>query len=58
MGRDVNAKSSLKRGCGVYIKGAWPGNISASCEKMAFMRVSNNKKHTHCTCISHSITVY
>ena len=25
---------------------------------MAFVRVSNNKKHTHCTCISHSITVF
>ena len=25
---------------------------------MAFMRVSNNKKHTHCICISHSITVF
>ena len=34
------------------------GDISASRKKMAFARVSNKKKHTHCTCISHSITVF
>ena len=34
------------------------GEFFASCKKMAFMRVSNKKKHTHCTSISHSITVF
>ena len=34
------------------------GDISASRKKMAFACVSNKKKHTHCTCISHSITVF
>ena len=48
--RCLNEEAEYKRGVA--------GDISASRKKMAFARVSNKKKHTHCTCISHSITVF
>ena len=46
----LNEEAEYKRGVA--------GDISASRKKMAFARVSNKKKDTHCTCILHSITVF
>ena len=46
----LNEEAEYKRGVA--------GEYSASRKKMVFMRFSNKKKHTHCTCISHSITVF
>ena len=46
----LNEEAEYKRGVA--------GEYFASRKKMAFARVSNKKNHTHCTCMSHSITVF